>query len=137
MHRGAFAASLAVALFAGTGAARAATPPCSSDTFSIDGSSVTVALCVSVPAASAVHREAGAKPPPASLDETLTVKGQPPLVRSIPLDAAPTDDASRTIDDVPLAKLGLGRTLHLTIVVRNAGIRLEHALLVPGAVTLK
>jgi hypothetical protein len=71
------------------------------------------------------------------LEETLTVKGQPPLVRSIALDAAPAEDPSRTIDDVPLASLGLARTLHLTLAVRASGIRLEHALLVPGAVTLK
>jgi hypothetical protein len=137
MHRGAFAASLAVALFAGTGAAPAATPPCSSDAFSIDGSSVAVVVCVTVAAPAAAHRDSSVKPPPAFLEETLTVKGEPPLVRSLALDAAPTDDASRSIDDVPLAKLGLARTLHLTIVVRNAGVRLEHVLLVPGAVTLK
>ena len=90
-----------------------------------------------------VRAEAGCAAPTATaaataqLDETFTVRGQAPLVRSIPLDAAPSDEPSRTIDDVSLAKLGLTRTLHMTIAVRTSSVRLEHALLVPGAVTLK
>jgi hypothetical protein len=38
---------------------------------------------------------------------------------------------------VPLAKLGLARTLHLTVVYTSGSARLEHALLVPGAIALK
>jgi hypothetical protein len=100
---------------------------CSSDAFAIDGSSVVVQLC-------ARDVNAAAK---IVVTETLSVKGQTPFVREVPLDRVPGADSSRAIDDVPLTKLGLARTLHLTIAVKNGAVRLEHALLVPGAVALK
>ncbi len=101
---------------------------CSSDAFTIDGSSLAVSLC-----APADLRGQ----PTASVVETLTVKGQPPYVRSVTLDFVPGAEGARTIDDVPLQKLGIARTLHLTIAYKNGAVRLEHALLVPGAIALK
>jgi hypothetical protein len=109
--------------------APAADPGCSSDAFPIDGSTVLVQLC-----AADSGKASAAK---TLITETLSVKGQPPLVRNVPVERVPGADASRTIDDVPLAALGLSRTLHLTIAVKNGNARLEHALLIPGAVALK
>lgn len=102
---------------------------CSSDAFPIDGSTVTVQLCI------ADSGKAGAVK--TLVTETLSVKGQTSFVRQVPVDRVPGADSSRAIDDLPLAKLGLSRTLHLTIAVKNGAVRLEHALLVPGAVALK
>jgi len=101
---------------------------CSTDAFSIDGTSLSVELCPA-PAATTAGK--------AALTETLTVKGQLPLIRAVTVELLPGADTSRTIDDAPLQKLGLARTLHLTIAYRNGAARLEHALLVPGAVALK
>lgn len=101
---------------------------CSADAFPIDGTSLAVDLC---PAAS------GSTARKAELTETLTVKGQPPLVRLVTIDLLPGADTSRTIDDAPLAKLGIDRTLHLTIAFKSGSARVEHALLVPGAIALK
>jgi hypothetical protein len=101
---------------------------CSSDAFAIDGSSVSVSLCA--PADMKGQSTA-------SVVETLTVKGQPPYVRSVTLEFVPGAESARTIDDVPLAKLGIAHTLHLTIAYKNGAVRLEHALLIPGAIALK
>ncbi|MBD5656538.1 MAG: hypothetical protein IAI50_15355 [Candidatus Eremiobacteraeota bacterium] len=142
MHRAAAAASIALAFVFLIGAKPSNAPvsPCSTDTFAIDGSAVTVQLCVATQVAAvapATHRGPVVKSSPAVLTETFETKGQASFVRTLPLDAAPSDEPSRTIDDVSLERIGLARTLHLTIEVRTAGVRLEHALLVPGAVTLK
>jgi hypothetical protein len=101
---------------------------CSSDAFSIDGSNLVVSLC-------APPEKRGKST--AGVTETLSVKGQPPYIRDLTLDLLPGADSARTIDDVPLEKLGLARTLHLTIGYKNGAARLEHALLVPGAIALK
>lgn len=138
MHAAAVLAPLAFALLIGATASSAAAASCSTDTFTIDGSAVTLEICLAVAPDPAVGRHGSAlKAAPAVLDETFSVKGQPPLARALPLDAVPSDEPSRTIDDAPLQKLGIARTLHLTIVVRSSGVHLEHALLVPGALTLK
>jgi hypothetical protein len=113
-------------LLAATGAAAA--PACSSDAFTIDGSSLTVSLC----AAPDVRGQSTAH-----VTETLSVRGQAPYVRDVTLELVAGTESSRTIDDAPLQRLGLARTLHLTIAYRNGSVRLEHALLVPGAIALK
>jgi hypothetical protein len=125
--RASTAVVLSALLFAATTPVSAASA-CSSDAFSIDGTSLTVELCPT-PTANTAGK--------AALSETLTVKGQPPLVRAVTVELLPGADTSRTIDDAPLQKLGLGRSLHLTIAYKNGAARLEHALLVPGAVALK
>lgn len=47
------------------------------------------------------------------------------------------DEPSRVIEDVALEKLGLGVTLHLTLVLRRGAVAIEGAILTPGAITLK
>jgi hypothetical protein len=124
-------AGLAIAIaisFLGVASAAPSPAGCSSDAFSIDGSSLAVGLC---PA------ETGSTASKAALTETLTIKGQPPLVRPVTIDLLPGADTSRTIDDAPLEKLGIAKTLHLTIAYKNGAAHLEHALLVPGAIALK
>ena len=123
-------------------AAGAATPVesggCSSDAFSIDGSSVKVALCVSA------GDKAGAKTVvtehfsiAALSAHAAAAAGNAAFERELPVERLPGAESSRAIDDVSLERLGLSRTLHLTIAVRSGSVRLEHALLIPGAVSLK
>ena len=57
--------------------------------------------------------------------------------RSASIEVLPSTSASRTTDDVLLAPLGLQYTLHMTLAYREAGVIIEHALLLPGAVPLK
>jgi len=108
-----------------------AAPACSSDAFAIKTASLLVELC----APSAAEHASGHGP--LTITESLTVKGQPPLARKVALDAALGGETSRTIDDAPLQGLGIAGTLHMTISYKNGAVRLEHALLVPGAIALK
>ena len=105
---------------------------CSSDTFSIDGRSVDVSVCgpTSVPKPTKGQ-------PSIQLRETVGVRGGVPLVREVALATLPDEGLAHTIDDVPLQKLGIERTLHVTLAYKPGTVRLEHALLIPGAVVLK
>ena len=102
---------------------------CSSDTFNVDGTALAVGICGRSQAAPATS--------PVILTETLTVKGQPPLVRDLKVDLLDGESSAHAIDDVPLAKLGIAKTLHLALSYHAGTVRLEHALLVPGAISLK
>lgn len=119
----------AVAVFA------APSSPCSSDTFSIDGTALTFLVC---PAAQSVP--AAGKPAPSTsgeLRETIGVKGRLPLTRVVRYERLANEETARTLDDVPLAALGIELTMHVTLAIRGGDARLEHALLVPGAIPLK
>jgi hypothetical protein len=106
----------------------AATPsPCSADSFTIDGTQLTVAICPAAPA-----RTDGV-----SLTETFSTKGKPPLLRTLSLDLLPDTDTARAIDDVDLQQVGIAKTLHLAVLYKSGAVKLEHALLVPGAIALK
>lgn len=122
-------ASAAYALAAILSAAQvhqaSAASACSNDTFSIEGKTLAVQIC-----------DAEGHSAEGTLQETFTVAGRPALQRSTAYrrTAAAT---TRTIDDVALGPLGIGKTLHVTIAVRPGGVRLERALLIPGAIPLK
>jgi hypothetical protein len=106
---------------------------CSRDTLGVDGTPVEVTLCV--PPAP-VPRKGDSKQVTVSVTETFAAGGAT-FTRSVPLDFLDGGETSRTIDDVALAKLGIKKSLHLTIAYHPGSVRLEHVLLVPGAVTLK
>ena len=69
--------------------------------------------------------------------ETLSTKSAS-FGRTVDLEFLAGDEVSRSIDDVPLARLGFGKeALHVTIARTPTSIALEHALLLPGAIPLK
>lgn len=108
---------------------------CASDTFTVDGNALVVGICtLERPAAVRGKAPAGNA---GTLQETVSVKGHAPLTRTAPYSRLASDATARTIDDVPLQSLGIPKTLHVTLAVRAGNVRLEHALLVPGAVVLK
>lgn len=128
------AAFAAVAIAAGPRTVSAAAS-CTSDTFTVDRTALTVTVCT-------VERRppAHGKAPPSddgALQETLAVKGRAPVTRTVTYTRVPSEETARTIDDVPLQPLGIGKTLHVTLAVRGGAARVEHALLIPGAVVLK
>ncbi len=129
-------ASIALLALA-TGLVSAAPSPapsvCSNDVFTIDDRPVNVALCVPE---SAPRRSADGKRLIVTVSETVSSRGAT-FNRDVSLDFLAGTDLSRTLDDVPLDKVGIGGTLHLTIGYRPSVIRLEHALLIPGAKALK
>jgi len=115
-------------LAATTPSASVAETGCSSDVFAIDGSSVSLAICAS---------DAPKTASKTVVTERFVVKNMPDLVRELALDRLPGADSARAIDDVSLEKLGISRTLHLTVALKGGTVHLEHALLIPGAVALK
>jgi hypothetical protein len=127
------ALALALAPLAARAAPSAAPPGCSADAFTIDSAPVGVQICL----APGEQRSApSGKPSTVALDETLSSRGAS-FSRRVSLEFFSGGDYSRTIDDVPLERFGITRTLHLTIGYKPGSVRLEHALLVPGAIALK
>jgi hypothetical protein len=125
----------AVALATTLLAAAPSAPPgiCSNDVFTIDERPVSVALCV---AETEPKRTSDGRRYVVTIAESLSSRGTT-FNRDVTLDFLAAAELSRTLDDVPLEKLGINGTLHLTIAYRPGTIRLEHALLIPGAKALK
>jgi hypothetical protein len=119
------------AVAAGTAFADAA-DVCSHDTLSVDGTAVAVLICATEPAKPVPSGKTASLP----VTESLSTKDQS-FGRTTTLDFLGGEELSRTIDNVPLAKLGIPKTLHLTLAHKAGSLALEHALLIPGAVTLK
>jgi hypothetical protein len=99
---------------------------CTHDTFPVGGQSIVVTAC------------AGAPDSGQTVAVTETFKGgSGSFNHATSIDVLPGASASRAVDDVVLAPLGLQYTLHLTLAYRDAAVIIEHALLLPGAVPLK
>jgi hypothetical protein len=119
--------SIAVILLATTGPA-GAEDACSRDSFSIDGTTVAAVLCAPAQAKPAAG--------PVTVNATFTAKGTN-FSKSFALDVIPGEAQSRAIQEVSLAPLGLSRSLYMTVTYRNGTVALAHAVLLPGALTLK
>jgi hypothetical protein len=129
-------APIAVLALATTLVSAPSPPPniCSSDVFTIDDRPVSVVLCI--PDAEP-KRTADGRRYLVKVTESLSSRGVS-FSRDVTLDFLAGAELSRTLDDVPLDKLGIaGGQLHLTVGYRPGTIRLEHALLIPGAKALK
>ena len=107
---------------------------CSQDTLRVDDVPLEVSLCVP-PLGEGRKREESASVN-VSVTERFAARGQS-FSRVVPLEFMAGAQTSRTMDDVALGKLGIERTLHLTIVYKPGHAHLEHAMLLPGAVPLK
>jgi len=105
---------------------------CSQETLDVRGTPVTVAYCVIGPARAAPGGEIGI-PVQASYgspggsfgrrEELLFISGE---------------GSSRVVENLALGPLGLaGQTLHLTLVYAAGAVRVDGALLTPGAITIK
>jgi hypothetical protein len=111
-------------------AARSA-PACSQETLSVEGSPVTFSYCITGPL-----RANGAQ----ELIVPVTATYSAPrgtLRRSTDLRFINGEGVSRILESLDLAKLGLAGTLHLTLAYSHGLVRLEGALLTPGAITIK
>jgi len=99
---------------------------CSRETFPIAGQPVVVTVCAGAPDGGKTVAVAETfKNAATSFNHTASI------------EVLPGAAASRAVDDVSLAPLGLQYTLHMTLAYRDAGVIIEHALLLPGAVPLK
>ncbi len=121
--------ALATALWVGSiGIARAA---CSSESFTVEGTPLTIQLCLASltldpTAASRVARvEATTSTPSRNATAQLTLL--------LPLGTA----AAHAPASIELAPVGLVGTLHLTLHVAPTTVTIDSALLTPGAIIIK
>jgi hypothetical protein len=124
---------LATALAFSLGSAASAQPPdrCTRETLTVRGTPVTAAYCVREVGPATSGRDL-----PVKVSETYsTPRGS--FTQDAVLRFIAGEDASRVIEDVALDRLGLEGTLHLTLVLRGAQVRIDSAMLTPGAITIK
>ncbi len=122
--------ALVLALFAG-GAASAQGGRCTRETLSVSGAPLTVAYCVSGENSAAAGHDL-----PVHVTESYST-GRGSFTQPSTLQFISGETASRVIEDVALSRVGLTGTLHLTLVYRGGLVRIESALLTPGAITIK
>ncbi|MBV9720218.1 MAG: hypothetical protein JOZ77_12965 [Candidatus Eremiobacteraeota bacterium] len=104
---------------------------CTQEILSIQATSVTIGYCVSGPA-----RGNGAQEIIVPVTETYSAPGGM-LRRSTELHFIDGEPVSRILENLDLAKVGLRGTLHLTLAYSGGLVRVEGALLTPGAITIK
>ena len=119
-----------VAMLALLPLATTAQSPCSRETLNVRGTPVTITYCTAGPAA-----RAGA-------EMTLPVSGTysapgGQFTREVTMRLVQGEGPSRTLENVDLAPLGITGTLHLTLNYSGGAVRIENALLTPGAIVIK
>jgi hypothetical protein len=120
----------AMVLASAAPAARAA-DSCTTETLSVEGTPVTIGYCVSGPA-----RSNGAEEMVVPVVATYSAPAGT-LSRPIDLHFIAGEGVSRVIQSLDLTKLGLTGTLHLTLAYAHGLVRVEGALLTPGAITIQ
>lgn len=121
--------AIAVALVAIT-AQVALAAPCTQEILTVEGSPVTVAYCITGTPHSSGSEEV------VPVTATYSAPGGT-LRRSAELRFLADEGVSRVLESLDLTKLGLTGTLHLTVAYSRGLVRLEGALLTPGAITIK
>jgi hypothetical protein len=119
----ALAASTVPAAFAGT--------PCTQETLTVEGAPVTIAYCIT-----GALKANGAEEVIVPVTATYSAPGGT-LRRSTGLHFIAGEGVSRVLESLDLTKVGLTGTLHLTLAYSRGLVRLEGALLTPGAITIK
>jgi len=124
---------VAVALAVSLGSVASAQPQnrCTRETLSVRGTPLTAAYCIT-----GIGTAAAGHDLPVQVAETYsTPRGS--MSRNATLTFISGMEASRVIQDVPLDRLGMEGTLHLTLVLRGGLVHVESAMLTPGAITIK
>lgn len=124
--------ALLVAILAlSTAAAAAAQGRCTRETLPVKGTPLTVTYCVAGENPAASGGDLGVR----VSESYSTSRGA--FTQQSTLQFISGESASRVIEDIALARLGLEGTLHLTLVYHGGLVRVESALLTPGAITIK
>jgi len=129
MRRTLFAMIVALSL-AGSALAQPASR-CTHDTLAIRGESLAVTYCVT----SVAHASAGDELRVGVLETYSAPHGT--ISQPVTLAFIAGEATSRVIEDLPLERLGMTGTLHLTLGLRGGLVRIESAILTPGAITIK
>jgi hypothetical protein len=105
--------------------------PCTQETLTVEATPVTIAYCIS-----GALRSTGAEEIIVPVTATYTAPGGS-LRRTSELHFMNGEGVSRVLESVDLTKLGLAGILHLTLAYSRGLVRIEGALLTPGAITIK
>jgi hypothetical protein len=106
-------------------------PPCTHEVLNVEGRPVSVDYCVSA----APHGNGGAEIV-VPVTATYASSGGT-LRRAVELHFLAGEGVSRVIESLDLTKVGLAGTLHLTLAYSHGMVRVDGALLTPGALTIK
>lgn len=121
----------AVAAIAPTHAQGQPTGRCTRETLSVRGTPLTVSYCVTELGQATPGRDL-----PVRVSETYsTPKGS--VTQDTTLRFIAGEESSRVIEDLALGRVGLEGTLHMTLLLRNGVVRVDSAILTPGAITVK
>ena len=121
---------LLLALCAGPALPAQASSHCATRAASIEGSAVEITLCAG--ASHAVSSAAG-KVVTVDLEQQFKApKGS--FAQTGPVEFLAGAAVSRAILDVAIDKLGIAKTLHMTLTLKDGRVTLEHAMLLPGAI---
>lgn len=125
--------ALTIFIVLATGTVTAARPAaaCSQETVTVEGAPVTIGYCISGPL-----QANGAEEVIVPVTATYAAPGGT-LRRAIDLHFIAGEGVSRVLESLDLTELGLTGTLHLTLAYSRGLVRLEGALLTPGAITIK
>jgi hypothetical protein len=124
--------AIALALTAlATPLASSAAPPCTQETLTVQGTPVTIGYCIDGP-----PRPAGGQELLVPVAASYVGRGAS-LRRAEELHFLSGEGVSRVIENLDLSKVGLTGMLHLTLAYSHGLVRIEGALLTPGAITIK
>lgn len=124
---------LTAALALSLGAAAQAQPAghCTREVLNVRGTPLTVSYCVTGSAQAAPGHDL-----PVRVSQSYTTPRGAYTDEST-LNFIAGEESSRVIQDLPLDKVGLQGTLHLTLLLHGGLVRVDSAMLTPGAVTIK
>jgi hypothetical protein len=121
----------ALVLSLGSTASAQSAGRCTRETLMVRGTPVTAAYCVTQMGTARPGRDL-----PVQVSETYsTPHGS--FTQQATLRFISGEQASRVIEDVALERLGLEGTLHLSLVLQGGAVRVDSAMLTPGAITIK
>lgn len=104
---------------------------CTQESLTVEGHAVSIGYCISGPL-----RSNGADEILVPVTATYAASGTA-LRLPIQLHFIAGENVSRVLESLDLTKLGLTGTLHLTLAFAHGLVRVEGALLTPGAITIK
>lgn len=102
---------------------------CSRETLTVRGTAVTITYCPSAPVGTSPEVTV-------PVTESYSSSGGQ-FTRTTKLQFITGEGPSRVLENVNLAELGLTGTLHLTLVYAGGEVRVENAMLTPGAIIIK
>jgi hypothetical protein len=104
---------------------------CTRETLDVKGTPLTAAYCVD-----SVGNAAPGRDLPVRVSQSYsTARGS--FSEDTTLTFIAGEEASRVIQDLSLDRVGLQGTLHLTLVLHGGVVRIDSAMLTPGAITIK